>query len=160
MKNLQGELEQVLVPLSSDWVSLESVAIAIMRHAGKEITKRSIAKVARLLGMPVKHKPIVLRSTGKRGPRQRTKFVLCVHREDFGHLVADIEDRIRSNATLYDSKQKNPDPTPAQIRRMCEQIRANRRRRGSDDIAEGDHKPVETPQLHVQFKRGKVWNIG
>ena len=152
--------EDIITTLPTDWVSLDSVIVEVMHKLGDEIAKRNLSRVARLAGIPVKQMPIVVPATGKRGPRQRTRLVMCIHRDDLESLVAEIEDRLKHNTTLFDAKQQKPDPTPEEIRERAAECRETWADYDWVNRGSGRVKAVETPQLHVEFKRGQVYNIG
>lgn len=152
--------EEIIAPIPADWIDLDSVIIEVMRSLGEEIPKQSISRVARRAGITVKQMPIVVRSSGRRGDRQRSRLVMCVPREDLSRLLAEIEDRLKYNTTLFETKQQRSDPTPDEIRQRAEEVRRDWSEIDWVNRSGGKAKDVETPQLHVTFQRGQIYSIG
>lgn len=154
--------EKIITPLPYGWVSMDEAAIKITQAVEQPIGKNTLGRMARQAGIDVHRMNIITEKMSSRGPRRKKLLVMCVREIEIPQIIAYVADRIANCDTLIDveGKSKSPDPTPEEIRERTEECR---RKWSEHDLANrgsGRVKAVETPQLHVQFKRGKVWNIG
>lgn len=154
--------ERIIAPLPRGWLSIDDAAAQVTKAVGQGIAKVTLGRMARQAGIEVHRMNVVTESMSCRGPRRRKTLVMCVREIDLPQLLEYVADRVAHCDTLLDveGKSRSPDPTPDEIRQRAAECREKWADYDWVNRGSGRVKEVETPQLHVQFKRGKVYSIG